>query len=778
MTRWRETARTGLVRAGLAAFTAWLVVAGAISPIPKLAEASVAHRSGTFVWDTQADFETNTSTTHETTSRQGISTTRTAGAVRLNGPVCVAISGGGLTNVGLMHDGTVVAAGNDSWGQRSGVATWTDIAAVSAGEEHNLGLKPDGTVVVVGRPTNGRTDVSGWNNVVAIAAGGRHSAGLRADGTCVAVGDNINGQLSVGGWRDIDAIAAGHAHTVGLTSTGTVVAAGGGPQTAVSGWGEIVRIAAGYQQTYGLKPDGTVVAAGADNYSQVSNVSTWTGVVDIASGQSHTVGLKADGTCMAVGDGAYGRCNVSSWTDVVHIAAGVYSTVGLRSDGTCLAVGLNTSGISGWTLWPGVGPRAGVIGGANAVGLRADGGEAFWRWKSLTFGTAWLTHGESIKVAVRASDDGVHWSGPLGRDGQPIDWTSRTGNYFGSACGDFTWCGDLSRIPRKRYIDLEVRLGSAGVTSPELKSIALTCDAGNLGPTAVGDTASCDEDSRTAINVLANDSDPNGDALEATLVAGPVNGTLTLDTSGEATYTPQPDFYGTDVLTYRATDGLLAELATVTITVAPVSDATTFAIASASRTLAKYGEAFTLVGNLISSAMPLGSKRVVLQTAPTSAGPWADTSIASVTTTGTGTFSLSRVPRSKAYYRAVFAGEGLHYDACESDVRYALPRAWVGTPVAPSVMYANRSATVYGYLKPRHTAGTYPVRIYKYRYVSGKWKNYGYVKAKARNYSTYTKYAASVKLPYRGRWRLRAYHPADAGHAASWSAKYDYVTVK
>jgi len=39
-----------------------------------------------------------------------------------------------------------------------------------------------------------------------------------------------------------------------------------------------------------------------------------------------------------------------------------------------------------------------------------------------------------------------------------------------------------------------------------------------------------------------------------------------------------------------------------------------------------------------------------------------------------------------------------------------------------------------------------------------------------------TKYKASVSLPHRGKWRVRAYH-ADAGHAPSFSG-YDYITVK
>lgn len=102
----------------------------------------------------------------------------------------------------------------------------------------------------------------------------------------------------------------------------------------------------------------------------------------------------------------------------------------------------------------------------------------------------------------------------------------------------------------------------------------------------------------------------------------------------------------------------------------------------------------------------------------------------------------------------------------------------VGTPKAPTTMSHSRASTIYGYLNPRHIAGAYPVRIYKYRLVSGKWKSYGYVKAKASNYSSYTKYSASVRLPYAGKWRVRANAPADTSHTAAWSSGYDYVTVK
>jgi len=99
--------------------------------------------------------------------------------------------------------------------------------------------------------------------------------------------------------------------------------------------------------------------------------------------------------------------------------------------------------------------------------------------------------------------------------------------------------------------------------------------------------------------------------------------------------------------------------------------------------------------------------------------------------------------------------------------------------MAPVTMLRTKFYTVYGYLKPRHTAGSYPVRIYRWKKTSsGKWKSYGYVSAKAYNRYSYTKYARSIRLPYAGKWRLRAYAPGDSKHTARWSKSYDYVTVK
>ena len=74
--------------------------------------------------------------------------------------------------------------------------------------------------------------------------------------------------------------------------------------------------------------------------------------------------------------------------------------------------------------------------------------------------------------------------------------------------------------------------------------------------------------------VLANDIDPHGDALSATLISGPAYGTVSLNTDGTFTYTPNPDYVGTDSFTYRAYDAdSISSVAEVTIEVEAVNDA-------------------------------------------------------------------------------------------------------------------------------------------------------------------------------------------------------------
>ena len=92
-------------------------------------------------------------------------------------------------------------------------------------------------------------------------------------------------------------------------------------------------------------------------------------------------------------------------------------------------------------------------------------------------------------------------------------------------------------------------------------------------PVAVDDTETTDEDVVVDIDVLANDSDPDGDALSIIGTTDPANGSITVNADGTITYTPDADFNGEDSFTYTISDGNGGEAtATVTVTVTPVND--------------------------------------------------------------------------------------------------------------------------------------------------------------------------------------------------------------
>jgi hypothetical protein len=96
-------------------------------------------------------------------------------------------------------------------------------------------------------------------------------------------------------------------------------------------------------------------------------------------------------------------------------------------------------------------------------------------------------------------------------------------------------------------------------------------DSDNEPPVADDLTIFTDED--TPVAVVLTGSDPDGDPLTFSIVDPPVYGTLS-GTSPNLIYTPNPDYYGTDVFTYVASDGILNSTpATVNITINPVNDA-------------------------------------------------------------------------------------------------------------------------------------------------------------------------------------------------------------
>ena len=110
---------------------------------------------------------------------------------------------------------------------------------------------------------------------------------------------------------------------------------------------------------------------------------------------------------------------------------------------------------------------------------------------------------------------------------------------------------------------------SDGNGGTDIGSVAVTVGGGNLPPVATDDTASgTSEVLIPNIDVLGNDSDPDGDPLTVTAATAP-NGTVTINGDGTLNYTSDVGFVGTDTITYTIDDGISGtDTATVTVTVA------------------------------------------------------------------------------------------------------------------------------------------------------------------------------------------------------------------
>ncbi|HVJ31777.1 MAG TPA: Ig-like domain-containing protein [Terriglobia bacterium] len=102
--------------------------------------------------------------------------------------------------------------------------------------------------------------------------------------------------------------------------------------------------------------------------------------------------------------------------------------------------------------------------------------------------------------------------------------------------------------------------------------VNLTVTPVDDAPVASDAAATTPEDTALKGHVTATDVD--GDHLTYSLVSGPQHGTISLNSDGTYTYTPNADYNGADSFTYKASDGSLESHAGIAnLTVTPVNDA-------------------------------------------------------------------------------------------------------------------------------------------------------------------------------------------------------------
>ena len=176
---------------------------------------------------------------------------------------------------------------------------------------------------------------------------------------------------------------------------------------------------------------------------------------------------------------------------------------------------------------------------------------------------------------VLANDQGAF--GSLTAE-QPSDPPNGTVVAFG-ANGSFTYQPN----PNFSGTDSFTYRARAGAFT-DLATVTITVTPVNDPPTAVPNTYTVAEDGTLTTNatsgVRANDVDvetpTNSLTIQLVPGGGTTNGTLALNANGSFTYTPSPNFSGTDTFSYRAIDNgtppAQSAPATVTITVTPVND--------------------------------------------------------------------------------------------------------------------------------------------------------------------------------------------------------------
>ncbi len=109
--------------------------------------------------------------------------------------------------------------------------------------------------------------------------------------------------------------------------------------------------------------------------------------------------------------------------------------------------------------------------------------------------------------------------------------------------------------------------GNGGTDIAELTVSVLPV---NNAPIAEDDMYTTEEDLSVSGNVLDNDSDPEGQNLTVnnTPVSAPMSGSVTINSDGSFTYTPNPGFTGTDSFIYEVCDdGVPSQCAQATATV-------------------------------------------------------------------------------------------------------------------------------------------------------------------------------------------------------------------
>ncbi|MEK7126121.1 MAG: Ig-like domain-containing protein, partial [Patescibacteria group bacterium] len=152
-------------------------------------------------------------------------------------------------------------------------------------------------------------------------------------------------------------------------------------------------------------------------------------------------------------------------------------------------------------------------------------------------------------------------------DGDAITYSltpTTTGAVINANTGEFKWTPTEEQGPSTHTFTITVKDTSNATTS---QSFTITVNEVNSAPTVPNITLVTDKNISTTTTLLATDSDIPANTIKFATTSNPSNGTATIS-NNKLTYTPNFNFIGTDIITYKANDGATSSnIATITVTV-------------------------------------------------------------------------------------------------------------------------------------------------------------------------------------------------------------------
>lgn len=253
----------------------------------------------------------------------------------------VALSAQSNFTVGLKDNGTVIAAGNNFYGQCA-TRRWANIVDIATSRNHTVALQKGGHVLTTGNDRNNNYDVVLWRDIVQIGAGSHFTVGLTSGGW-VNVAGLLTGKNHPKYWQDIVDICTTEETITGLKGDGTVVSYGHTDkvQTQAGYWKNVTHIYATDTTIAAIRSNGTVALAGPDpiwaGYQQ--EIARWQNVESLYLGDTYLVGILTDGTVVSAGVPEDMAGELARWQDILAVVPGQDCLVGLTAQGQLLLTG-------------------------------------------------------------------------------------------------------------------------------------------------------------------------------------------------------------------------------------------------------------------------------------------------------------------------------------------------------------------------------------------------------------------------------------------------------